>query len=287
MNALRMQVVLDPAFWALHSLSLLSLPHEHVPSSLSNIAVQLSADQREFNGLVSVAFVPALLADEPSASMDVFLAALSQLQPADFRQRYLRRLGHYTSTVPALMLDSVVEYAKALQALPLLAAPTTQQLALAHALLQDPVILQARLLAHIKFMWNHALAVEWTHVAATLAAVVAAQQPYMLVDSQLQAVLRARINANSQSATNSLSRQEDTSTVYVQPFPYKLMAPVWMWADQNMWVAVADQDQQATARSRPVSRMELLARLNAIADDTRLKILALLSDGQELAAQTQ
>ncbi|MBC7870249.1 MAG: winged helix-turn-helix transcriptional regulator, partial [Chitinophagaceae bacterium] len=153
----------------------------------------------------------------------------------------------------------------------------------AYPLLIDPPAMQATIVEHLRFMWDEYLQQEWKRVLPMLQD---SADAFRQIDFNGQtAIQAARVvtGRNLSGIWEDLDRAE--SVVFVPSAhigPYVSM----FHHDQQIYVLFgARMPEGVKMRSAALTRSELLVRLSALADDTRLTILELLTERDELCAQ--
>ena len=164
----------------------------------------------------------------------------------------------------------------------------------AHALLNTPSRLQALMVDHLREMWQNILAPEWERTHPLLAATVNAFQQLDL--SRLSTVEAAeRIVGRPLDTgweTNCLKEASQiffVPSIHIGPYLGKIFGnlagrtTLWFFFPVRQPEGVLPTNE--IGLTAEVSRADLLIRLNALGDDTRLRILALLTQHQELCSQ--
>ena len=159
----------------------------------------------------------------------------------------------------------------------------------AYELLKDPPAMQNLMVSHLRDMWQSVLAPEWIRV---------------------QPLLQASVDAFRQVDTSRMSPQEMAEWVVGRPLeegwetaclkdpeqiifvpsahigPYLGKIGGNIGGREVLWFFFGARQPQGVAHPSPdLSRSELLTRLNALGDDTRLRILSLLTEYEELCSQ--
>jgi len=153
----------------------------------------------------------------------------------------------------------------------------------AFALAQDPPQMQATIVEHLRWLWKEALADEWQRIQPMLEESVAAFQ--RMDFSNMTALEAARV-VTTRDLSRLFEKMETFETVIFVPSahigPYVTLSNV---GNTAYLVFGARLPRNAQIASSALSRSELLTRLNALGDDTRLRILELLTHNEELCAQ--
>ncbi|MEO8391526.1 MAG: metalloregulator ArsR/SmtB family transcription factor [Chloroflexota bacterium] len=151
-------------------------------------------------------------------------------------------------------------------------------------LYQNPPQMQAIIVEHLRWLWNEALADEWRRVQPMLEESVAA---FRRMDFSNVTALEATRIVTTRDLSGMLEHKtEIIDTVVFVPSahigPYVTISTL----ETTLYVIFgARLPRNAQIVSSALSRSELLTRLNALGDDTRLRILELLTQNEELCAQ--
>lgn len=257
-------------------------------------------------------------ADRPGSAFPTYLAALAACDPLVLRDRALEGLRARFARAQAAsgtgpsgpadarrLLDDVDAY---LTGVRLAGGPDSDDRALhmeAHALLRDPVGLRAMLVEHLSALWEAHLADEWRRIQPKLD-----WQARMFTHALAARALAADAGDQSPAGAFRWVAGRDLPSAALRALtgvPRVILVPTWH-VGRQVFVAVDDagtnrghdRGHDAVARvyfSEPpnydvtmmraaaVGSAELRARLAALADETRLRILALCANRDELTAQ--
>lgn len=153
-----------------------------------------------------------------------------------------------------------------------------------HSLYRDPDEMRAFIVRHLRTMWDEYLAQDWAHTRPMLEeAVEAFHQLEYRGMTALEAV-RAVTGRDLSAWEKDLAQTEKVvfiPSAHLGPY-VRLFKPAGSVAEI---VFGARLPEGARITSPALSRSELLVRLSALADDTRLQILDLLTRHDELCAQ--
>jgi len=153
-----------------------------------------------------------------------------------------------------------------------------------HSLLNDPLARQNLIVTHLRAMWDEILAPEWERNLSTMVKTIAAFESLNLsgltaVEALSQVVLRAQIPQESINYLAQLDRIIFIPSAHSGPYILQLGGHSDTTA---RFLFGARIPEGATLRLPALSRSELLMRLNALANDTRLSILQLLAQKGEM-----
>jgi len=161
-----------------------------------------------------------------------------------------------------------------------------------YAYLLNPRTLRDMLAQHLDYMWQAYLQEEWQHKKPVLMQAYEAFQQVdysgMTVFEVLEATTGRNLRDHEKVANYFKSVEIDTLIFVLSPHigPYV----GWGMGDHEKSTEVtmvigSRPPKNVPLRYGELSRNELLVRLNALADETRLKILELLTQQNELCAQ--
>jgi DNA-binding transcriptional ArsR family regulator len=149
----------------------------------------------------------------------------------------------------------------------------------AHALLNDPPSLREMVVTHLRAMWQDVLAPEWERKLPMLEESVSAFRMLDFTGMSCAEIVR-RVTARDLVNECDKWREGADRVVFIPSAhlgPYVSITDI----DETIYLIFGARVPEGVAVSTPaLSRSELLMRLNALADDTRLSILEFLaSDG--------
>lgn len=225
-------------------------------SWIAQAAAQLSPEQRCFNRLLFAAFGAALLPAEASVDFPGYLAALSD---ASFRARLVE--AAQDAGEPALHTAT-------------------------EAALTDPAALQQQIVEHLRSLWETLLAPEWQRHTRLLTRMTSALNELIFSQPQWQAANpyhALRFILQTEPDDRQLAQLAGVRRIQLVLSPHLQSHLAHLDQGKTLWV-VRTFDPQLLRRD-PLRRAEVLGPLNAVADDTRLRILELLVEHGEQRAQ--
>jgi DNA-binding transcriptional ArsR family regulator len=289
-------VALEPAPNALNSLLMLNNVDElsGLGDWVVRTAASLSPEQRRTNRLVFEGMFYAVQPERRWPSFPAYIDSLAT-QPAEaLRERLLRGSSYpHSKNVPAKHAAEAPELIAALENVDAYLAflrryfpPEAIDVALeteTYNLIVEPTRMQALIVAHLREMWR-LLGPEWERAKPLLQEAVSAFQQY---DFTKQSPFEAAQLVCGQDLQPWWEKffTETRQVIFVPsahngPYLSKVIS------DQYLWIIFgARLPEGARPGSSALSRSELLMRLGALTDDTRLQILSLLSQNEELCAQ--
>jgi DNA-binding transcriptional ArsR family regulator len=154
----------------------------------------------------------------------------------------------------------------------------------AHVLLNDPPAMLDLVVAHLRGMWDDVVALEWERRLPLLQEAVAAFQSLdftgMSCAETVHRVIGRELPAECERWQEEAGRVTFIPSAHFGPYIGRMVR------DEVVKVVFGVRVPEGVSASSPeLSRSELLMRLNALADETRLRILELLSGGEDLNSQ--
>lgn len=154
----------------------------------------------------------------------------------------------------------------------------------AHALLNDPPRMKARIISHLRWLWTAHVQDEWKRVLPMLEACVAAFGQIDLARHTPVEAARLVTGKDPEDWWQPAMEQADqvifVPSAHLGPYLGKFKA------NRTLWLLFPARQPQGVSFNLPdLTRSELLVRLLAVADDTRLRILRLIAEQGELRSQ--
>jgi ArsR family transcriptional regulator len=292
---LSMSVALEPAHNVLNSLILLDAVEKLSGLSewIDRTAARLSPRQHHRNKLVLEGLHYAVVPVRRWPSFAAYLDDLAARDPRELRDRLLVEIARAPKmktdsrdlnplVEPAALLASVDTYLTFLQEhFHHIDVPIETE---THALLNDPPAMQALIVGHLREMWSEYAAPEWQRVEPMLQEAVAAFQRVDL--SRLSGAEAMRAVAGQDPDEHWEMMIERAREIIFVPSAHLGPYLRKFNAGQTLWILFGARPPagEPTGASA-LGRSDLLVRLSALTDDTRLRILSLLSQHDELCAQ--
>jgi DNA-binding transcriptional ArsR family regulator len=293
------RVALEPAHNALVSLGMLTHAEEY--SGLGDWIVQtyaaLSDKRKHDQQLIFHALWGALQTERSWPSFTAYLSDLAAEDPYVLRDRVFSSLrdcceeeygrsGAAALPDPAELLNDATRYLQVMQRLEdegeTLDAELYRE---AHALLNDPPALRKRITSHLRVMWDELLAAEWERVQPLLEESVRAFQGVELARLSLPEAIRMIVGRDLRPGPHDAQLTRAAEVIFV---PSAHIGPYVhiLYGERISRLAFgARLPEGSKVQSPALTRSEMLVRLSALADDTRLRILDLLTDYQKISAQ--
>lgn len=295
-NAPRIQVALEPARSAVHSLLLLTRSRH--PAGISDWVVETSAamspEETQANNLVLLGLHNVVLPTESWNSFPEYIDRLASAPPEALRDKMLQfyeRTLHIPKPAGALLdlqaaLQSPDNYLTYLrQRFPEESVIEEIERA-AYRYVVDPPALQQVVVSHLRHMWERYLAEEWERVRPTLQSIVRAFQKTDFQGKSFLEVGRL-ITGRDLDAKKWEPYFAGVSRAVFIPHPHVgPYIPKCAVNDNEVIVFFNAHLPEWMAKDTPeLTRTEIAIRLSALADDTRLRILRSLAEHGEQRSQ--
>jgi len=290
---LKVRFVAPPVPILLHSLSLLSEAENlsGLPEWVYKTQQALTEAQRYENRLCDL-FMPSVI-PSPSSEALSFPQYLQQIEAAtpealrDEALFWLQDSAHFPG-MQALLEDeasflSLVRQHYAEKGLDMDEALWRD----VRAHLRQPARAKERLLAHLRFMWEHVLRAEWARVEKQLQEVAKAHSQ-MNYEGQPWGDIIEQITNRDLRQQERLADYFSTATM-LTCIPTPHLGPYITYymrrETEEVVMFFGARLPRSVARSTDFDRADLLVRLNALADETRLRMVELLAQREEICAQ--
>ena len=285
-------VSLEPVYNVLTSLSLL-----HVADRLRDVdewvpqtAAELTPEQRARNRLVFEGLGEALTTDRPSQDFPAYLEDLAAQNPVALRDRILDRLCR---TLPADSMDvpatpeELLAGRQAFEAQVRRVYPNDpvdpDLLSQVHALLNDPPAMQTLIVSHLRELWETKFAAEWQRKGHFREWMIRQLSQREWPSGSAVEAIHAFIGRDVPPAIST--QLEGVQHVVFVISPHVGLYASRFGSDSTIWVFVRGRVEDLPLRQAPIKRVELVGPFNALADETRLRILELLAQNGEMLAQ--
>lgn len=288
------QFAVEPAVNAFNSLmSLFKAEHvEGLARPITQIAAALPPERAHTHRVVMSGLYYAVEPDRSWPSFPHYLDYMETVDPTKLRDRLL---GRYISPLfadegidtsdppaPAALLASVDVFLGFLHSrLPTHGIDEAVE-SQAFALLNDPPRMQDVIVSHLRVMWEEYMAAEWERVEPMARESAAAWQMVDFGTMPIEDVFHEVTGQEPDTCCGMMLEQVRNRVVFVPsphigPYFHKILG------DGVLWVLFgARMPAGVRAVSPELDLAEMLVRLNALSDETRLRILALIAGHGEL-----
>ncbi len=285
---------LEPAYNAIGSLSLLDMAEDFTGLSewVYQASKALSSEQLHTNQLV-LHDAHVHLADASWRSFPEWVDDLATQDATAMRDRALqvwlkgvnKKLDLEIPTPSELLADRAAYLSLVERFLDLKGKPYDRShWEEIHSLLNDPITRQNLIVTHLRAMWDEMLAPEWEQNLSMLEESITAYESLGLsgltaVEALSRVVLRAQIPQESVGYLARLEKIIFIPSAHTGPYIIQLGS---LNETTARFLFGPRIPEGAPIRLPALSRSELLMRLNALANDTRLCILQLIAQKGEM-----
>ena len=296
-QTLAIRVAFEPIYNVLNSFSLLTAT-ERLPGLnawLVRTAAGLTLERHHANRLVFEGLRDALTPEQDVLDVPGYLKNLAEQDAYVIRDRVLKRLSsRFSRRIPsedgfagpdiARLLSDVQAYLTCVEYVQVDVPFDPVLQAEVHALLNDAPALRRLVVSHLEELWK-LFAAEWKRVQSSLRWQV--EMFTHNLDKEATIDETFRMFTGRELPSDIAGRLTDTSEIILIP-SWHTGRQVTLWESETsmrLFFSEPPNYDVAMLRSAPVGRAELRARFDALADETRLRILELLAQQDELHAQ--
>lgn len=294
------RVAFEPIYNALNSFSLLSATEQLAGLNVWVVqtAATLTLEQLHTNRLVFEALRDGLVPRCPMPDMPTYLRLLHEWDPIELRNHLLDRLrtrferrmaaaaeGSAVAPDRARLLSDLQAYLTCVEYVQVDVPFDAALQAEAHILLNDPLALHSLLASHLEMLWQTTFVAEWKRVSNSLRWQVEMFARSLDEEAILEETFHAFTGRKLPLAL--AARLSDRAEVTLVP-SWHMGKHAQIWEDETgarLFFSEPPNYDVAALNAAPVGRSELRARLEALADETRLRILELLVQHDEMYAQ--
>lgn len=293
---------LEPALNALHSLLLLAMAEKVSGFNewVSKTIEALSPEEKHKHNLVMMGFYFAVLPQQSWESFPAYLEHLDALDPVALRDKLMNAYARIKPCNPdgttvagfstteidlQTALSSPQAYLEFLQTR-FDASHIGIELELeAYQYVSDPPAMQTLIVSHLRGMWEQYYAQEWRRIKPLLTDSARAFQQLNL--TQMDKMEALQLVSGKDMRDDPLSKKVDLAervifvpNAHIGPYLAK-----YKFGDDLVILFGARLPEGTQVVAPDLSRADILVRLSALADDTRLHILKFISDEGEQRSQ--
>ena len=295
-------VMIEPALNAFGSMLLISKGEDEpgIHEWANKTRAQMSTEERFRHKLVTIGFHYSILPQKAGLTFEAYLQDLESTPPSEFRDRLLKAYSEICMTEEAQkdksrsvdwdeVLSSAKNYVNFLRFRFGEELTDEEVETRAYEYVIDPAALKQLVTGHIRWFWKNHLQAEWTRVRPMLEESAKAFNQLDLDDmarSELISFVTGTEISESKWESKWGGELETSKELIFIPNahigPYIRAAKV----GENFYVYFgARLPEESEIRIPELDRAELVSRLSALADDTRLKILQMIAEKGEMRSQ--
>jgi DNA-binding transcriptional ArsR family regulator len=291
-------VMLEPALNAFGSMLLISKGEDEpgIHEWVTKTRLQMSSEERFRHKLVIIGFHHTIIPQKSGMTFEAYLDDLESTTPSEFRDRLLKAYSEICLTEEAqqdrnqavnwdevlLSAKNYVEFLRFRFGDELVDEDVETR---AYDYVIDPVALKQLITGHIRWFWNNHLQAEWTRVRPMLEESAKAFNQIDIRDMsrvELVEFVTGKEVIESKWGNELLKAKELIFIPNAHIGPYIRGAKV-----QNSFYLYfgAHLPEGSDIRVPELDRAEIVSRISALADDTRLQILQLIAERGEMRSQ--
>ncbi|GAB5492301.1 MAG: hypothetical protein Phog2KO_25160 [Phototrophicaceae bacterium] len=290
------EIVLDEVAIISNSVKMLKADefHQGLHEWISRTAKELTPEQGKTNHKVAV-LIDHFVTETKAKTFPEFIVAIKDIPPArviDFRLHWLRDHENYPGD--DVLINDKQAYLDILQQTIAKKYPEKDKDFDAKywseewESLQDIEQLIDEIVTHLQLLWDNYLELEWERVKPMLQEAVDAFNEIDYEGMSAYDAIETVAGRNMRGKDFFEKRLEKANKLIFMPNAH--LGPFISWGTTDdersmLFFFGARPPKNAKMKTSALSRSELLVRLNALADETRLKMLELLTENDELCAQ--
>ena len=290
-------VSLDPVRNVIASMMLL-VREQDMPSItpwVTHTQAVLSADELFRHKLVIIGFFHAILPENEWASFSEYLDELEKSDPVVMRDRMLETYANVCLSCDESVKNKEIDWDEVLSSSEAYVIFLQEQFgekmvevemeSKAYEYVIDPPAMKILIVEHLRWFWDEHLAQEWAHTEPLLQECVNAFRNVNL--NNMSRLEMARYITGQDLNEEKWERYlGETERVIFMPNPH--IGPyltMMHYSNTMLLVFGARQPEDASIRIPELDRADIVARMSALADDTRLRILQMIAERGELRSQ--
>lgn len=291
-------VMVQPALNAFGTMLLISKAEDDpgIHEWVTKTRAAMSTDERFRHKLVTIGFHYSIMPRVPGATFEAYLSSLDTTPPSAFRQRLLDAYSEICLTEGAQndrakpidwdeVLSSASNYVSFLRHRFGEELTDEEIETRAYEYVIDPAALKQLVVGHIRWFWKNHLQAEWARVLPMLEETARAFNQIDVSDMTRPEMFQL---VTSKEAINTKWREEldDSKELVFVPNPH--IGPYIRSAkvgDTYYIYFGAHLPEGSEVHIPELDRAEIVARLSALADDTRLNILQMIAMNGQMRSQ--
>lgn len=291
-------VRIEPAINAFGSMLLISKDEDNpgIHDWIARTRAQMTSEEQFRHKLVTIGFHYSILPQKTGGTFEAYMDSLEATPPSVFRERLLKAYSETCITEESWkdqgkpvdweeILTSAKNYVDFLRYRFGEELTDEEMETRAYQYVIDPAALKQLVTSHIRWFWKNHLQAEWTRVRPMLEESVRAFKKVDLSDMTRLEAMRF-ITGQDLEDTKWAELIEKAKTItfvpnaHIGPYIHKSCV------EDSCYVYFgARLPEGSDVRIPELDRAEIVARLSALADDTRLRILQMIAERKEMRAQ--
>jgi DNA-binding transcriptional ArsR family regulator len=291
-------VMIEPALNAFGSLFLVAHTEDEpgIHEWVTKTSLQLSSEERFRHKLVTIGFHYAVLPQAPQASFETYLDSLDSTPPSEFRERLLKAYSEICLTEEAQksmgqpvdwgnVLSSAKNYVEFLRSRFGEEATDEGVETRAYDYVIDPVALKQLVTGHMRWFWKNYLQAEWNRVRPLLEE---SARAFNKIDfSEMTRVEMIEYVTGKEVTETKWGGQllQAKELIFIPNAHFGPYLRATKIGDNFYIYFGAHLPEGSDIRVPELDRAEIVSRVSALADDTRLQILQLIAEKGEMRSQ--
>lgn len=293
-------VRIEPALNAFASMLLISKAEDEpgLQEWITKTRLQMSSEERFRHKLVTIGFHYSILPQVPGLSFEAYLDQLEATPPSEFRDRLLKAYAGICLTGgPQADISQEVNWEEILSSsknyVDFLRSRFGEELTdeevetRAHQYVIDPAALKQLVTGHIRWFWRNYLQAEWTRVRPMLEESAKAFNQVDYSDMTrmeiIEFVTGKEVSSEAKWETKWGKELQNARELIFVPNahigPYMRVDKI---QDSFYIYFGAHLPEGSDVRVPELDRAEIVSRISALADDTRLQILQMIAENGEM-----
>ena len=291
-------VRLEPALNAFGSMLLLS-KGEHEPGIhewVEKTRMQMSSEERSRHKLVTIGFHYTILPTAPDITFEAYLQQLEATPPSELRDRLLNAYaGICLTRDPQEAADEPINWEEVLSSaknyVGLLRDRfgdelTDEEMEMrAYEYVIDPAALKQLVTGHLRWFWKNHLQAEWTRVLPMLEESARAFNQVDLSDMNRREIIEYVTGTEIRESKWGEELLNARELVFIPNAHFGPYMRVTKIGEIFYIYFGAHLPEGSDVRVPELDRAEIVSRISALADDTRLRILQMIAEKGELRSQ--
>ena len=291
------RVSLEPVRNAIASMMLVARDHEMLGAGawVAQVREKLTADELFRHKLVVIGFFHAILPDEDFASFPDYLSDLEKSDPVALRDKMLNTYAEICIGCDEKLKAAGVDWDKVLSSPEAYVSFLIERFGKdlvdtdletkAYEYVIDPPAMRKLIAGYLRWFWNEHLSLEWARSEPILRESVKAFRNANLDNMSRFEMIRY---VTGQDLNEDYWGKKLTGIDRIIFIPNPHIGPYvtrFHFRDALGVIFGARQPEDARVRIPELDRAEIVARMSALADDTRLRILQMISENSEMRSQ--
>lgn len=258
--------------------------------------MQMSSEERFRHNLVTIGFHYSILPTVPELSFEAYMEQLEATPPSEFRERLLTAYaGICLTREPQTNVNEPVNWNEVLSSarnyVDFLRDRFGEELtdevmeARAYEYVMDPVSLKQLITEHIRWFWKNHLQAEWNRVRPMLEESARAFNQVDYSDMRRVEIIEFITGKELSESKWGEAPLDAREVIFIPNAHYGPYMHATKLGDDFYIFFGARMPEGSDIRIPELDRAEIVSRISALADDTRLQILQMIAEKGEMRSQ--